>query len=259
MYYDGSYWYHTESSDPSNPPYDEPTFGDGYELGTTGIELPDYLDDLEAIADDGGIHLSGNYEVVLGRDPGSGPMYGYLSYRLPGGSWTDVEISSFNGVFYVQGEVMVSGVLDGALTIASSQDLRIMDDVVYRDADPVEGPNPGCDDLLGLVSQQNIIVDDNPHNQTDCNIHAHMMALDTSFYVENYRSGGPRGTLTVHGGIIQRFRGAVGTGYVSGSNVVISTGYAKNYRYDPRFHNIQPPGYFLTGKYYKLGWREIVS
>ncbi len=258
MYYNGNYWNHLESSEPDNAPYDDPTFGDGYELGTTSIELPQYLDDIESFAQNGGVHVTGDSEIVLSRDDGSGPMYGTVSYRpRAGGSWTDVDISSFNGVLFIEGEADVSGTLDGSLTIASSGDLHIVDDVVYQDADPLEGPNNGCDDILGLVSQQNVIVDDNAANNSGCNIHAHIMALDTSFQVENYRYGSPRGTLTVHGGIIQRYRGAVGTGYLSGDSVVISTGFAKNYNYDARFDMLQPPGYFLTGKYYELQWREV--
>ena len=258
MYYNGNYWEHLESSAPDNAPYDSPTFGDGYELGTTSIELPNYLDDIESIASSGGLTLSGNTKIVLSRDAGSGPMYGTLSYRPTlGGAWTDVDLSTFNGVVFVEGETKVSGVLDGCLTIASSNDMYIVDDVTYRGADPVMGPLEGCDDILGLVSQENVIVKDNSANRVNCSIHAHIMALDTSFQVENYRSGRCRGTLTVHGGIIQRYRGAVGTGYIQGDSVVISTGYAKNYHYDARFDMLQPPGYFLTGKYYELQWREV--
>jgi hypothetical protein len=258
MYYNGNYWNHLESSAPDNAPYDNPTFDDGYELGTTSIDLPGYLDDIEAFAQNGGVYISGNAEVVLSRDGGEGPAYGTLSYRADSGEeWTDVDISSFNGVMFIDGEASVSGVLDGNLTLASSGDLHIVDDVTYYDSDPIEGPSEGCDDILGLVSQQNVIVDDNWANNSGCSIHAHIMALDTSFQVENYRYGSPRGTLTVHGGIIQRYRGAVGTGYIQGDSVVISTGFAKNYHYDARFDMIQPPGYFLTGKYYELGWQEV--
>jgi PAB1-binding protein PBP1 len=104
-----------------------------------------------------------------------------------------------------------------------------------------------------------VIISDIAANRSNCTIHAHVMALETSFTAQNYRSGSPRGTLTVHGGIIQKFRGGVGTGTIRNGQVVISTGYAKNYHYDPRFDLVQPPGYFLTGKYYKLAWREVTD
>ena len=257
MYYNGDYWNHVESAAPANSPHDQPSFDEGYELGTSSIVLPEYLDDLEALANNGGVYVSGNVTVELGRSAGGSTLWGVVSYKKNGGVWHDVSLDMFNGVFYVDGNVQIEGQLDGAFTLAASGDITITDDLVYRDADPVDGPNPGCDDLLGLVSESNIVIDDNSANRNDCNIHAHMMALDTSFCVENYRSGSPRGTLTVHGGIIQRYRGAVGTGYINGDEIVISTGFAKNYHYDPRFNKLQPPGYLLTGKYYKLRWREV--
>jgi hypothetical protein len=260
VYYDGNYWTHLESAAPDNAPDDVPTFQDGYELGTSSIQLPNYVDDIENIAHNGGLTVTGNTEVVLGRLVGGSPMYGYVSYRAVGGStWTDVPISSFNGVMFITGQVQVSGVLDGSLTLASSNDMYIMDDVVYRNADPLNGPNPDCDDILGLVSESNVIVKDNTANRTNCNIHAHIMALNTSFEVENYRNGAPRGTLTLHGGVIQRYRGAVGTGTLEGGHVVISSGYAKNYHYDSRFNTVQPPGYLMTGRYFMLAWREVSS
>lgn len=257
MYYNGDYWNHLESAAPDNSPYDEPTFEQGYELGTSGIDLPEYLDDLEALAQEGGLFVSGNVEVELGRSFDGDRLWGYVSYRVRDGVWHDVPLDSFNGVFYVDGQVQVKGTLDGAFTVGASGDIIITNDLVYRDADPVGGPNPGCDDMLGLVSEANVVVQNNYPNQNDCNIHAHIMALNTSFYVEGYRDGVPRGTLTVHGGIIQRYRGAVGTGYLYGDNIVVNSGFAKNYEYDPRFDTMQPPGYLLTGKYYDLRWREV--
>jgi hypothetical protein len=259
MYYNNDYYNHVESAAASNPPNDVPVFGDGYELGTTDIQLPDCLDDLRTLAAGGGLTITGNTEIQFSRSNGGSPMYGYVSYRPIGGTaWTDVQISSLNGVVFVTGQVQVKGVLDGSLTVASSLDMTITDDVTYR-ASNSSGPLPGCDDILGLVSERNITIADNVPNRTNCTIHAHLMALNTSFQVQNYRSGSPRGTLTVHGGIIQRYRGAVGTGTMQSGRVVISTGYAKDYHYDPRFDQIQPPGYFLTGKYYKLAWREVTN
>ncbi len=57
-----------------------------------------------------------------------------------------------------------------------------------------------------------------------------MMALKGSFYVDKYSQGSPRGVLHLYGGIIQRVRGAVGTGSAS----TIATGYAKDYIYDEK-------------------------
>jgi hypothetical protein len=61
-----------------------------------------------------------------------------------------------------------------------------------------------------------------------------------SFEVKNYSTKTPTGTLTVYGGIVQDVRGAVGTANGSGT---ITTGYAKNYTYDPRLLKTPPPDY----------------
>nr|MBC8450769.1 hypothetical protein [bacterium] len=75
--------------------------------------------------------------------------------------------------------------------------------------------------------------------------------------VDGYNVGDPRGTLTVHGGIIQEFRGPVGTGYLNGEDVVVVTGYSKDYHYDERLYYMPPPGFFQTGSYKRLTWKEV--
>jgi hypothetical protein len=75
---------------------------------------------------------------------------------------------------------------------------------------------------------------------TDVRIDAAIMSLLHSFMVDNYNCG-RSGNLTVNGAIVQRFRGAVGTGS-AGS---IASGYAKDYWYDDRLRYRSPP-YFLN-------------
>ena len=65
-----------------------------------------------------------------------------------------------------------------------------------------------------------------------------------SFYVQNWGTGAPLGTLTINGVITQEYRGPVGT-FDPGPPVVASTGYNKNYTYDTRLKYLSPP-YFLS-------------
>jgi len=258
MYYNGDYYNHIESSDPSNSPYDEPTFEGGYELGVSEIELPNNLNGLKSVAQGDGIYISGNYEVVLSREnPPGNHMYGYVSYRKPGKRWNDVPISSFNGVLYVNGGFSLEGTLDGQLTLATNGNITVVNDVVYRGSDD-NGPLDGSDDILGMVSGSSIIIDNNAANRNNCVIHSHMMAL-TDVRADNYHSGSPRGTLTLHGGIVQQFRGPVGTGSLVGDDIVIYTGYEKDYHYDWRLRNMPPPGYLLTGGYTRVSWTDVCS
>jgi len=261
LYYNGSSLHNIESTAPNNPPHDMPTFEQGYELGVSMIEIPDVLRYLQDLAEAGGvvlITLAGNYEIVMSRPDSAGnPMYGYVSYRKPDKAWTDVDISSINGMIYVTGGAEVSGTLDGRLTIATSSNLYVVDDVTYRDSDE-NGPSEGCDDVLGLVSGSDIIVENNEANQQDCVIHGAIMALNQSFRVDGYNVGEPRGDLTIYGGLVQEFRGAIGTVVLTGegSEVQIVTGYRKDYHYDYRLRDMPPPGFFQTGTYKRLAWRD---
>jgi hypothetical protein len=169
------------------------------------------------------------------------------------------------GVAYFAGTVGVSGTLRGRMTLyAKSGKIVILDDLRYAE-DPAKGV---CSDILGMIADNDVVVADNavntPQNISnagtvwqplddtpDLYIHSVMMALNTSFTVQNY-SVGPsailpcgsgtvlnagRGCLYVTGGIIQQARGAVG--------LSDGHGYVKRYSYD-RCAAIKPPPYFPT-------------
>jgi len=176
------------------------------------------------------------------------------------------------GVIYVNGTVGISGVVRGDITLYSPNTVVFLDDVRYAN-DPSGGL---CVDILGIIAGDNAIVADNSLNtpQTivvgntpkslddtpDLYLHSVIMALGTSFQVEDFDSGPTnaigcsgsndgRGCLYLTGGLIQNNRGAVGT---SGG-----TGYIKRYSYD-RCAVVNPPPYFPTtgrfqdNRYYEL-------
>ena len=174
------------------------------------------------------------------------------------------------GVIYVNGTVAVSGVVRGRITLYATGGVELIDDLRYAN-DPGLGI---CADILGIIAGTDIEVADNAINTPqlvtsstrrvlddtkDFYLHSIMMALNTSFGVENYDSGPSpngcetsavgRGCLYMSGGVIQVERGAVGT---SGG-----TGYTKRYSYD-RCAIVSPPPYFPTtgrfndSRYYEL-------
>ena len=250
-----------QTSATSNAPNDIPDFQDGVVLGAA--VLP-WLDegDLNTLKGMAGLSLA-NKEIVFGRDDGSGPMLGYVSYsNIDKNIWTDVELSSFNGIIYVGGSCEVSGILDGQATLVNNTSILIVDDLVYADSD-ANGPLPGCDDMLGLVASVRVSVADNAPNGSDCVVHAHIMAMNNqASLVDNYASGAPRGTFTIHGGMAQDKWGAVGTGYYDLDGVFhILTGYERDFHYDWRLRTMLPPGYeaiiFKGGGLERLVWREI--
>lgn len=75
-------------------------------------------------------------------------------------------------------------------------------------------------------------------------IDAAILALNQSFVVNNYAAGSPEGSLNVNGAIAQFARGPVG-GY--NSSGVLTSGYTKNYTWDPRLPLYPPPSYLEPG------------
>jgi hypothetical protein len=177
--------------------------------------------------------------------------------------------SGTKGVINVAGSVGISGVVRGILTIYSTGELVYLDDVRYA-TDPSVG---SCSDMLGVISAKNITVADNslqnPPNigtyknmddTKDMFIHGVLMAINTSFTVEDYSTGpnnandcegtnGGRGCLYLNGGIIQERRGPVG--------LTDGTGFIKRYSYD-RCAISKPPPYFpTTGRFLDNRYYEI--
>lgn len=187
------------------------------------------------------------------------------------------------GVIAVTGTVGISGVLRGKVTVYATGDIVILDDERYATDPSVNNPNviTSCPDMLGIIAANNITVADNALNDPpnisagggapspyrneddtqDLYIHGVMMAINTSFGVENYSSGpsgalgcqgvgnNGRGCLFLYGGLIQQRRGAVG--------LLSGEGYIKRYTYDRCAVSSPPPyfpttGRFLDNRYYEI-------
>lgn len=215
-----------------------PIFLSGANFAHAVIELPNDLSELENAARNGGIYERRTIYLDFQADGTVKKAYN------SNGPWTTIDLSSINGAIWTTRYMYIKGTVHGRVTLLANYNIYIMDDIVYAQ-DPRE--NPDSTDMLGIISKRNVVVLDNEANRSDCVIHGSIMALRYSFYVQNYYSGEPRGTLYVLGGIIQRRRGAVGT-FRYGEVV---TGYIKNYVYDRRFLNQAPP-YFPRANFYEV-------
>ncbi|PFG33093.1 pilus assembly PilX family protein [Sanguibacter antarcticus] len=147
------------------------------------------------------------------------------------------------------GDVFVSGTLKGQVTVASENYVYITGDVKYSNSES---------DLLGLVGNNAVWVW-NPVKSSGSSlatggsnrrIDAAILSVGHTFQVQNYASGGNRGTLTVNGAIAQKYRGIVRSG---------TNGYAKNYQYDERFRYTAPPKFLspVTTTYGVSVWIEV--
>jgi hypothetical protein len=177
--------------------------------------------------------------LYSGPIPGNGVVY--VESSLCSGAYSPFEAT------YPEtsecGNVYVHGSYSGRLTIASSNDIII-------DANTTAS---GEEAMLGLIANNFIriyhpfksVVIDKKTGQTECQngagsvsnieVDAAILAINHSFIVDNYDCGASLGTLTVHGAISQKYRGAVGT--------TGGTGYLKSYNYDDRLHTITPPSF----------------
>lgn len=227
-----------------------PTFAEGYMLHVDPIELPSITDIHETVkvaAMVGGFYgppLGDGtyYEVELGVPlRGHFTCSGYDQYGNPIGMGMVVDIASLNGAAWFDEPIRICGVLDGTLTIGVDGSIEILDDILYDGSTPGSGPCPDCDDVLGLIAagsvDGDIIVSYTVPNQSDCEIHAVMMALHKDFRVEDYHLYPLRGELTVYGGLV--VDRAILTGQYWGGMVV--SGYVRDLHYDVRMPEESPP------------------
>lgn len=158
--------------------------------------------------------------------------------------WSDAteytaDLSMYNGVISSSEEITMRGKIDGQYTVHSQKDIRISGDIRYN-IDPAD--HSDSSDLLGIVSENEVVINDDAHRHEgndNLTIHASIMALDKSFRAESYNSGGGRGDLNLLGGIVQQQRGPMGT-FSAGS---IQSGFNKQYEYDERLLNTNPPSF----------------
>lgn len=196
-----------------------------------------------------------------------------------------------NGVIYVNeraganynnkfdpdnGNVFISGILNGKLTVAAKKDIfitgydptesnhqtaAVTNGIRYKDTsfmlDTATGvvmadEASGEGDMLGLIADRHVSVltygwfdntswDSSRQNIT---IHGAIFAINGSFINSYHMNGNPTssyprtpGVLTIRGAIIQKERGAVALINNSG----VTSGYKKDYAHDPRMMYDQPP------------------
>lgn len=217
-------------------------------------------------AQDGGYYYSGDTTITLNgtdmRVQNSDPQS--PDYQHPTGPNVNLPPNPHE-VIYVNGNVYISGKLDGKLTVAANKNIYITDNLTYANNTNLDPGSNSCnDDVLGLLANENVYIrnassgSEEIHPGTDREIDAAIMALN-SFALENVSSANILGKLTVKGAIVQKFRGEVGK-FSSTTGEQLS-GFRKNYTYDQRLsygryeppHFIKPTSYF----YERTSWKEV--
>jgi hypothetical protein len=236
-------------------------FKQGFEMGVTPIDYPVDISDLIAAASSGGRAYAGDISVRL--NPGTsanndGSALGYQSGVLIDS--IPLASSGFNGVILASGDVRITGTLDGKLTVSGQDDILITDNILYENRDLDPKSSTVSDDLLGLVSQDDIVIANTTANQTDCIVDGNFFAREGSVVTEDISSGGTRGQLAVQGSVVQNDRGALGLYQVGSASLI--RGYNKRFRYDDRLAdpNFRPPYYpgYWTKTPAIAGWWDSV-
>lgn len=155
----------------------------------------------------------------------------------------DVTTTDYNPCL---GTAFVEGKVDGQVTVSAENDVVVTADLTVQDRNSA--------DIIGLVAGNYVWVyhpvfrygsswydlvdyDDDSTTKPVRTIEAAVLSLRHSILVQNWNKGRDLGNLTVFGALAQKFRGPVGT--------TGNTGYDKDYVYDKRLKNLQPP-YFLA-------------
>lgn len=205
---------------------DDPKFYGGVVFGTPVIPLPD----LAPLANEG---MAGGHtfdqELWLHFNAD-----GSYDYSTDGWMTASSEnIVSNNGIIMTEPgsnqNIHVEGVVNGRVTVFADRDIIIEDDITYA-SNPINDPN--SDDFLGLVARHRVTIPNNAANSFDVVIHAAIIAHHDEINVPNWDTGGPWGTLTILGSIVENDFQPYGTA---------TTGYAINHVYDVRLRDQTPP------------------
>ncbi len=179
---------------------------------------------------------------------------------------------NFKGVVYANGSVAVSGLVRGQITVASSGNMMLADDITYVTA---PGSSVDCSaDILGLLSAQFFMLEDNAVNSpfrvnnvyrtgyddtADEFLHAAVLTLN-SIQTEDVSGGSTNSEVCVGTSVGRGCFNMVGAAIqgINGSRMTSSgTGWNPQWSYD-RCDGIRPPPYFpTTGRYYKNRYYEI--
>jgi hypothetical protein len=247
-----------------------PTFTRGLEQNCDPVRLPDVAtveNTIKVAAQNGGLYApplpAGSFYIVsLGW---GGP--GMITYAGCTGSYGAVsfvtapktrDISSLNGAAWFDDDIAIAGTIDGQLTVVANGDIEVWDDILYYDSTPYGGPNPDCDDVLGMIAaghpKGDIIISYTPPNKSDCILHCVMMALQKNIEAQDYMHHPPRGDLIIYGGMMADY--SIHLAQLDAYGGVLS-GYRRDYRHDPRLFTMPPPFFPLTGRYAPIDWGEV--
>ena len=162
-----------------NPPPtggNHPQFNGGLSLNSSTVTLPLSATRLRTAAASGGAWYTGNTTITLQVD-------GTMLVTNAAKGWTNkLQSLPTNGAIFINsGNVKVSGTVHGQLTIGTSNDLVLLNNISYANDPQLHPDSTG---ILGLVAEKKVVISQTAPN--DLNIQASVVALQSSFTVQNW-------------------------------------------------------------------------
>lgn len=233
-------------------------FYGGYQTGVDLAMPTNELPAIEALASSGGKTITGKDTVYLTfvsdsikvRYTFKGTTTTYLTNAFaPNGI-----IVAKDAIVRLQGNVKGQYTVVSSSTSSSKGDVYLDDDIVCSNSPRT---NPNTTDILGIVAKNDVIITENAVNNSSINIDASIYCEAGSFGAQNHSSRPVSGTINLFGGVVQKTRGAVGTGSTDKwGNTTIKSGFAKSYKYDERLLLVSPPAFPGTGGFEIVSWYE---
>lgn len=231
----------------NSPPKNAKTkFLGGYEVG---VYLPEItsINTLINGANSGGYKFPSSTDTMKIKFKSDGNVVVYQNSTAicpePG---TPIYTLAPNGAIYSEGPVVIlGGVVNTSaqgVTVGSGDNMLVEDQIVYAD-DPESNPN--SDDIIGLVSWNDIIFDNT--TKVDWQLQAALMAVNGSLTAVEMTKNG---TFNFYGSVYQQDRG----------NAKMFQSFTKIYKHDERLTDNPPPYYpgagSNVGKLYLIAWYE---
>ena len=230
----------------SNASSDAPHFYGGFESGVSMSMPPSGLTNLHDEAMDNGHVFSGQDTVFLVFAGDS------LRYKFAtGATYNTVLASTFapNGIIFAENAVVrMKGTVSGQYSVGcagNNSNVYLDNDIVYKH-DPRIIPN--SQDMLGIISENNVLIANNSANQNDINI-------DASIYCEKGGFGAGWSSFPTNNGKIHLLGGIQNYRRVQ-IGVIGGYGFTRAYKYDQRLMLASPPGYPGTGQLEIVSWFE---
>lgn len=168
-----------------------------------------------------------------------------------------------NGLIYIEkGNARIQGTLNGQVSIVASKKGStnagrvFIDNTIQYAVDPLKNPTT-CDDLLGLVAEQNVQVPFDP-TRGDFKIHASIFSQSKGLVIENYKGYPSAYKMNIVGGVIGNNVEATAT-YVWDpikKQYVPKYGYSYIHKYDSRFDLVAPPYFPKMRLFTPIAWYQ---